>query len=116
MAWPVFETPWAWAGANPRGGHRGGRGITSAGGRLAIANADEVHAFDRSWQRAAVLTDRSLGDIHELAATADGVWACSTRSDRLVHPRWGGSGRGRGGGGGGPRARGGFGDRTPAPG
>jgi hypothetical protein len=91
MATPVFETPWAWAGTNPRGGHRGGRGITNAGGRLAIANADEVHVFDRSWQRTAVLTDRFLGDIHELEATADGVWACATRADQLVHLAWDGT-------------------------
>ena len=48
MASPVFDTPWAWAGTNSRGGHRGGRGITNTDGRLAIApNADEIHLFDR---------------------------------------------------------------------
>jgi hypothetical protein len=91
MASPVFETPWAWAGSNPRGGHRGGRGIASADGRLAIANADEIHVFDRSWQRTAVLSDRAVGDIHELAAAPGGVWACSTRADAVVRLSWDGA-------------------------
>jgi hypothetical protein len=90
MATPVFETPWAWAATNPRGGHRGGRGITSADGRLAIANADEIHVFDRSWQRTAVLSHPAAGDLHELAADGDGVWACSPRSDSLVRLGWDG--------------------------
>lgn len=88
---PLFETPWAWAGTNPRGGHRGGRGMTAADGRLAIANADEIHVFDRSWQRTAVLSDPALGDLHELSAAADGVWACSTRADQLVRLGWDGA-------------------------
>jgi len=91
MSSPLFETPWAWAGTNPRGGHRGGRGITAADGLLAIANADEIHAFDHAWQRTAVLTDPALGDIHELAPAPGGVWACSTRADQLVRLRWDGS-------------------------
>jgi hypothetical protein len=91
MAAPVFETPWAWAGSNFRGGHRGGRGITTAGDRLAIANADEIHVFDRAWERTAVLSDPSIGDIHELAADDDGVWVCATRADRLVRLGWDGA-------------------------
>jgi hypothetical protein len=91
MAAPVFETPWAAAGTNPRGGHRGGRGITTADGRLAIANADEIHVFDRSWQRTAMLSDPAAGDLHELAAAGDGVWACSPRSDSLVRLGWDGT-------------------------
>jgi hypothetical protein len=88
---PIFETPWAWAGSNPRGGHRGGRGIASAGGRLAICNADEIHVFDRSWHRIAVISDPSLGDLHELAADTDGLWACATRADQLVRLGWDGT-------------------------
>src|SRR5689334_12628863 len=88
---PIFETPWAWAGTNPRGGHRGGRGMASHGDRFAIANADEIHVFDRSWRRTAVLTDPALGDVHELAADADGLWACSSRADQLVRLSWSGS-------------------------
>lgn len=91
MAAPIFETPWAWAGTNPRGGHRGGRGITTVDGRLAIANADEVHVFDRSWARTAVLSHPAAGDLHELAAAGDGVWACSPRSDSLVRLGWDGT-------------------------
>jgi hypothetical protein len=91
MASPVFETPWAWAGNKSRGGHRGGRGMTTAGDRLAIANADEVHVFDRSWQRTAVLTDPSIGDVHELSGDEDGVWVCATRADRLVRLGWDGA-------------------------
>ena len=88
---PLFETPWAWAGTNPRGGHRGGRGMASAASRFAIANADEIHVFDRSWQRTAVLSDPAFGDLHELAATDDGLWACSTRADQLVRLSWDGA-------------------------
>lgn len=88
---PILETPWAWASTNPRGGHRGGRGMSSTGDRFAIANADEIHVFDRSWQRTAVLSDPALGDVHELTADADGLWACSTRADQLVRLGWDGS-------------------------
>ena len=94
-ATPVFETRWAWAAANPRGGHRGARGIATVDGRIAIANADEIHVFDRAWQRTAVLSDRAVGDIHELCATPEGVWACSTRSDEVVHLGWDGHVRDR---------------------
>jgi len=91
MASPVFETPWAWAGNNSRGGHRGGRGMTTAGERLAIANADEIHVFDRAWRRTAVLSDPSIGDIHELAGDENGIWVCATRADRLVRLGWDGT-------------------------
>jgi hypothetical protein len=95
MAAPVFETPWAWAGTNPRGCQRGGRGITTVGGRLAIANADEIHVFDRSWARTAVLSHRALGDLHELAADDEGLWVCSPRSDSLARLGWDGELRDR---------------------
>jgi hypothetical protein len=90
MAAPVFETPWAAMGTNARGGHRGGRGIAASGDRLAIANADEVHVFDRAWQRVAVLTHPLLGDIHDLEPASGGIWACSTRADSLVRLGWDG--------------------------
>jgi len=87
----VPETPWAVGGTNPRGGHRGGRGIAASDGRLAIANADEIHVFDRSWRTVDVLTHSLVADIHELAPAPDGLWACSTRADSLVRVGWDGS-------------------------
>lgn len=62
-----------------------------AEGRLAVANADEVHVLDRSWQTVAVLSHRLVGDIHELAPATDGLWVCSTRADSLVRLRWDGT-------------------------
>jgi hypothetical protein len=90
MAAPVFETPWAAAGTNPRGGHRGGRGIAASAGRLSIANADEIHVFDPGWHRLGVFTHALVGDIHELEPADDGIWVCSTRADSLVRLGWDG--------------------------
>jgi hypothetical protein len=85
---PIAETPWSRAGTNPRGGHRGGRGLVVADGRLAVANADEIHVLDTSWRTVAVLSHSLVGDIHELAPAKDGLWACSTRADSLVRLGW----------------------------
>ena len=91
MASPIPETPWGHAGTNPRGGHRGGRGIAVNDGRLAIANADEIHLFDRAWRRVQVLGHPLLGDIHELAPVPEGFLVCSTRSDTLIGLGWDGA-------------------------
>jgi hypothetical protein len=88
---PIPETPWRFAGTNPRGGHRGGRGVATAGGLLALANADELHVYDRAWQPIAVLSHPLVGDIHEVAADEEGLWACSTRADTLVRLGWDGA-------------------------
>jgi hypothetical protein len=95
MAAPIFETPWRERGTNPRGGHRGGRGVCAYEGRLLIANADEIHVFDRAWQRVDVLSHPLVADIHDLAAGPGGVWACATRADSLVRLDWDGAVRER---------------------
>jgi hypothetical protein len=90
-AMPIAETPWRGMGTNPRGGHRGGRGLAITEWKLAVANADEIHVLDRSWDVTSVLSDRLIGDIHELEPATGGVWVCSSRSDSLVRLGWDGT-------------------------
>jgi hypothetical protein len=60
-----------------------------------LANADELHVYDRAWRTVDVLTNPLLGDVHEVAPAADGLWACSTRADSLLRLGWDGSVRER---------------------
>src|SRR4051794_28988882 len=91
MASPIFETPWRKFGTNPRGGHRGGRGVCVCDGQLLIANSDEIHVFDPAWRTTNVLSHPLIGDIHGLAPTSDGVWVCASRADSMVRIGWDGA-------------------------
>jgi hypothetical protein len=75
---------------NPRGGQRGGRGLSAHGGRLVVANAERLFVLDTSWRLVDELTHPLAGDIHDVLAEERGVWVASTACDALVLLGWDG--------------------------
>lgn len=75
---------------NPRGGQRGGRGVSVHGGRLVVANAERLFVLDTSWRLVDELSHPLAGDIHDVLAEDRGVWVASTACDALVLLGWDG--------------------------
>ena len=75
---------------NPRGGQRGGRGLSTHGGRLVVANAERLFVLDTSWRLVDELTHPLAGDIHDVLSEERGVWIASTACDALVLLGWDG--------------------------
>lgn len=75
---------------NPRGGLRGGRGVSFAEDRFVLANAERLFVFDRAWRMVSELTHPRLADVHEVLAEADGVWVTCAGCDLLLQLGWGG--------------------------
>jgi hypothetical protein len=75
---------------NPRGGQRGGRGVSAHGGRLVVANAERLFVLDTSWRLVDELTHPLAGDIHDVLAEERGIWVASTACDALILLGWNG--------------------------
>jgi len=75
---------------NPRGGQRGGRGISAHGGRLVVANAERLFVLDTSWRLVAELTHPLAADVHDVFAEERGIWVASTACDALLLLGWDG--------------------------
>jgi hypothetical protein len=75
---------------NPRGGQRGGRGVSVHGGRLVVANAERLFVLDTSWRLADELTHPLAADIHDVLAEQRGIWVASTACDALLLLGWDG--------------------------
>jgi hypothetical protein len=78
---------------NPRGGQRGGRGVSAYGGRLVVANAERLFVLDTSWRLVDELTHPLAGDIHDVLAEERGIWVASTACDALILLGWDGEAR-----------------------
>jgi hypothetical protein len=80
---PVPESIYREVDPNPRGGQRGGRGVSVHGGRLVVANAERLFVLDTSWRLVGELTHPLAADIHDVLAEERGIWVASTwRQDR----------------------------------
>jgi hypothetical protein len=75
---------------NPRGGQRGGRGVSTHGGRLVVANAERLFVLDASWRLFDELTHPLAADIHDVLAEERGIWIASTACDALLLLGWDG--------------------------
>ncbi len=75
---------------NPRGGQRGGRGVSVHGGRLVVANAERLFVLDTSWRLVDELTHPLAADIHDVLAEERGIWVASTACDALLLLGWDG--------------------------
>ena len=75
---------------NPRGGLRGGRGVSFSDDRFVLANAERLFVFDRAWQMVSELTHPWTADIHEVLAEADGIWVTCAACDLLLKLGWAG--------------------------
>jgi hypothetical protein len=75
---------------NPRGGQRGGRGVSAHGGRLVVANAERLFVLDTSWRLVDELTHPLAADVHDVLAEERGIWVASTACDALILVGWDG--------------------------
>ena len=75
---------------NPRGGLRGGRGVASTPGRLAVAINDRVLVLDQDWRVERLLSHPWMGGIHDIAADATGLWATCADNDLVLRIDWDG--------------------------
>jgi hypothetical protein len=73
---------------NPRGGLRGGRGVSFANDRFVLANADRLFVFDAAWRMVGQLTNPWTADVHDVLAEPDGVWVTCTACDLLLRLDW----------------------------
>ncbi len=87
---PVPESIYRDVDPNPRGGQRGGRGVSVHGGRLVIGNAESMFVFDRAWKLLASMTHPLMANIHDLLAEERGLWVTATGCDALLLMGWDG--------------------------
>ncbi len=87
---PVPESIYRDVDPNPRGGQRGGRGVSAHGGRLVIGNAERMFVFDRAWKLLADVSHPLMANIHDLLAEERGLWVTATACDALLLMGWDG--------------------------
>ena len=88
---PVPESLFRAHDPNPRGGQRGGRGLSAHGGRLVVANAERIFVLDTSWRLVDELSHPLTADIHDVLAEQRGIWVASTACDALLLLGWEGT-------------------------
>jgi hypothetical protein len=88
---PMAESLFRAHDPNPRGGQRGGRGLSVHGGRLVVANAERIFVLDTSWRLVDELSHPLAADIHDVLAEERGIWVASTACDGLVLLGWDGT-------------------------
>lgn len=79
----LIEPPYRALETNPRGGMRGGKGISIRPDRLAIANSAAVFHYDPAWNLLGVFSHPSCSAIHDIAFQGDTLWVTSARTDLL---------------------------------
>ncbi|NTX13826.1 hypothetical protein HUA76_23760 [Myxococcus sp. CA056] len=89
--WPIPESPFRAYDPNPRGGLRGGRGISGDGERLVVAVTDRLFVFNREWRQVGELSHPLLGQVHDLLVEPDGVWVTASASDMVMKLGWDGA-------------------------
>ena len=87
---PVPESLFRAQDPNPRGGQRGGRGVSTHDGRLVVANAERLFVLDTAWRLVDELSHPLAADIHDVLAEERGIWVASTACDALVLLGWDG--------------------------
>ncbi len=80
---------------NPRGGQRGGRGLSVHDGRLVVANAERLYVLDTSWRLVDELSHPLAADIHDVLAEEDGILDRLDSLRRAAAARVGRRGEGR---------------------
>jgi len=88
---PMAESLFRAHDPNPRGGQRGGRGLSTHNGRLVVANAERIFILDTSWRLVDELSHPLTADIHDVLAEERGIWVTSTACDALVLLGWDGT-------------------------
>jgi hypothetical protein len=87
---PIPQSAHRKADPNPRGGLRGGRGLSFLDERFVLANTERLFVFDLSWRMECELTHPLTAGIHDILAEADGIWITCTSCDVLLKLGWDG--------------------------
>jgi hypothetical protein len=87
---PVPESQFRAVDPNPRGGQRGGRGVSVHDGRLVLGNAERMIVFDVSWKLVEEIGHPLMANIHDLLAEQHGLWVAATGCDALLLLGWNG--------------------------
>lgn len=69
---------------NPRGGMRGGRGISVRPDQIAIANASVVYRYDPEWNLLGIISHPSAAAIHDIFFHGDSLWLTAARNDLVM--------------------------------
>jgi hypothetical protein len=81
---PIIEAALRQFDPNPRGGLRGGRGITVIGDSVCIANSTSIFHFDQAWRLLKVISHPLGADLHDMTFHDGCVWATSSRNDLVL--------------------------------
>jgi hypothetical protein len=87
---PIPQSAHRRADPNPRGGLRGGRGVSFSADRFVLANSERLFVFDPEWRMVSELSNPWTADIHEVLAEPHGVWVTCTACDLLLKLDWDG--------------------------
>lgn len=69
---------------NPRGGMRGGKGISVRPDQIALANFSFIQRYDPQWNLLGVITHPSCAGIHDIFFDGDSLWVAAARADLLM--------------------------------
>jgi hypothetical protein len=69
---------------NPRGGMRGGKGISVRPDQIALANFSFIQRYDPQWNLLGVITHPSCAGIHDIYFDSDSLWVAAARADLLM--------------------------------
>lgn len=69
---------------NPRGGLRGVWGMSSFGGKLAIANSNTVFIFNTKWKLLHKIIHPCVSRVHDVYLEENSIWVTSSKNDLLV--------------------------------
>jgi hypothetical protein len=87
---PVPESLYRAVDPNPRGGQRGGRGVSVHDGQLVLGNAERIFIFEVSWKVVQEIGHPLMANIHDLLAEERGLWVAATGCDALLLMDWSG--------------------------
>ena len=68
---------------NPRGGMRGGKGISVRPDQIALANFSRIVRYDPQWNILGEISHPSCAGIHDILYEGDTLWVASARTDSL---------------------------------
>lgn len=80
----MIEPPYRALETNPRGGMRGGKGISIRPDRIAVANSAAIFHYDPAWNLLGVFSHPSCSAIHDIAFQGEALWVTSSRTDLLL--------------------------------
>ena len=79
----IIEPPLRDYDTNPRGGLRGGKGIFIREDVVVLSNSSAIYIYDHDWIPLSIISNPSLGGIHDLCVVGEKVWITSSRNDLL---------------------------------